>query len=188
MAKTYSYNDLVSLNKRARQLKADNLSRITELEEAEKQTRSGVEAAMVSGNQTKYSNGIDQLARIKTEIETLKRFCDKSEDRGGGVFYSDADVIEAWEAERDSFRASGLKSLAAIDKLLDKLADETIRFGCMKQDASKRRAQFAALMVDGSKLPALGQDMYFRTLVNINVRAKNDTDREALLSVSNNLI
>ena len=188
MAKTNSYNDLVSLNKRARQLKADNLARITELQEMEKQINGSIEAAMVSGNQTKYGNGIDQLARIKTEIETLKRFCDKSEDRGGGAFYSDADVIEAWEAERDSFRASGLKSIAAIDKLLDKLVDEMIRFGRMKQDASKRRAQFAALMVDGSKLPALGQDVSAKTLVDINERAKTDADREALMSARNTVM
>ena len=188
MAKNYSYNDLVSLNNRARQLKANNLSRIAELEEMEKQTRSGVEAAMVSGNQTEYSNGIDKLARIKTEIETLKRICDKSEDRGGGAFYSDADVVKAWETERDSFRASGFKSLAAIDKLLDKLADEMIRFGRMKQDASKRRAQFAALMVDGSKLPALGQDVSAKTLVDINERAKTDADREALMSARNTVM
>lgn len=180
MAKTNSYNDLVSLNKRARQLKADNLARITELQEMENQINGSIEAAMVSGNQTKYGNGIDQLARIKTEIETLKRFCDKSEDRGGGAFYSDADVIEAWEAERDSFRASGLKSIAAIDKLLDKLMDEMIRFGRMKQDANKRREQFAALMIDGSKLPTLGPDIYVDTLINVAQKAKNESDRDAL--------
>ena len=184
MAKTISYKELCERKNRAELLKANSRDQIFALHEEEERINDSIEAAIVSGDKAAYKNGVDRLSKIRIEIDSLESFCKKNEGRGGGSFYTDADVEQAWNAERENLRAAGLKSISSIEKILDKLMEEMTRFGQIKLDADKRRTQYCELMADNSRLSHLGEDIRYKNVINLIAMAKSESERNALFAAN----
>lgn len=185
MAKKYTLAELRNMFDSFRQTLAKNAEKIDALRAEEASIQEDLSKALVSGDDRAYKTGIDKLVRNQTEAKILEDFNAKAPKRGGGSMFSDADVLAAWEADREKYRKAGLEHVQTVQQLIDAIVVEAEKLGKLKAKAQDQRNQYIELMVNPDRVPNLGADVAIPGRFALTQYAKSDEQRGEIMNAVN---
>lgn len=185
MAKKYTFVELRKMFDSFRRTLAKNAEKIDALRAEEASIREDLEKALVSGNDRAYQAALDKLVRNQAETKALEEINAKAPKRGGGSMFSDADVLAAWEADREKYRKTGLEHVQTVRQLVDAIVTEAEKLGKLKMEAQNQRNQYIELMVNPDSLSKLGEDVAIRGNFSLVQHATTDEQRNDIMNAVN---